>query len=100
MFNTLARVALVLVFVGSGLTLVADPNPLRDLAKKPPAKDSNRVMPIDPFTSCPTPACMAPCRFGVPPEVQCRAADGSVTQTTYFCCCCGGGGGSRSYRSL
>ncbi len=99
MYRNIARVALLLVIVGSGLTLVADTNPLTDLSQRPGA-EKNRALPYQPFTPCPTPACMAPCVFGAPPEVLCQSADGSVAETTYFCCCCGGGGGSNSFKPL
>ena len=99
MHRIIARAALLLIVVGSSWALVADTNPLTEPSRRPD-RERNRILPYKPFTSCPTPACMAPCIFGAPPEVQCQSADGSVEETTYFCCCCGGGGGANSYRPL
>jgi hypothetical protein len=44
------------------------------------------------FTHCPWPrTCMAPCRFGAPPQVLCRYLNGEIKATTFACCCCGSG---------
>ncbi len=99
MHRIIARAILLLVVVGSALTLVADTNPLRDVSHRPGA-ETDRILPYEPFTPCPTPPCMAPCVYGAPPEVLCQSADGSTAATTYFCCCCGGGGGSNSFKPL
>lgn len=99
MSRNVARMAMVLVVLGFGLTLVADTHPLTDVSRGGNA-DKSRVLPYEPFTQCPTPACMAPCQLGAPPQVLCKSADGTTAETTYFCCCCGGGGGANSYRPL
>ncbi len=99
MYKTFVRLGLILVVVGCGLTLVADTNPQSDPSLRPGA-ERIRPMPVESFTPCPTPSCMAPCVIGAPPEVLCQSANGSTAETTYFCCCCGGGGGANSYKPL
>jgi len=56
--------------------------------------ETYRTLPEPGFQPCPWPPCMAPCQYGVPPEVLCKAANGAVQATTYTCCCCGGAGAS------
>jgi hypothetical protein len=48
------------------------------------------------FRPCPQPPCLAPCNPSEPPEVLCKAPDGSTFVTTFECCCCGSG--ENSYR--
>ena len=101
MSKTVIRTSLILALVGLvalSAALVAGSRRSDELNPGAPG-DTFDPQPVR-FESCPTPACMAPCVFGAPPEVVCLGSDGSVSATTYFCCCCGGGGGANQYRQL
>ena len=95
-FSTIV-LAVALVTALSVLTLPAAPT--RERVRE---GDGPRAMQLhpQPFTPCPVPSCMAPCRFGVPPQGECRGTDGSVAATTYFCCCCGRAIGGLIYAEI
>jgi hypothetical protein len=92
-FRATLAVVLVAVVAVSAAALLAGSRRLEEPDQTEP-EGTYRVLPEKPFQQCPSPPCMAPCQYGVPPEVLCKAANGSVQATTYTCCCCGSSGAS------
>jgi hypothetical protein len=93
MRKSIAMVGILVVLVGvvsvSAATLMTRPAPGPGGGGGPDTQG---------FYPCPWPPCMAPCVYPAPPEVLCKAPDGSVTRTTFACCCCGGSGNSYKFR--
>jgi hypothetical protein len=90
--RTVLVLALIAVVAVSAAALIAGSRRADELEPGDQQDEAYRARPEQPFQQCPSPPCMAPCRIGVPPEVLCKVADGSVQATTYHCCCCGSAG--------